>query len=314
VNESDCLLTIITAVYNGEDYIKETIDSVLENALNVDFEYLVFNDGSTDKTREIIESFGSKIKVINKENSGESATLTMGFELARGEFILVVSADDPLFTPRIFENVFEKFDKEKDIVAIYPDWRIIDENGKMLKQILVREYSDELLIGRCQTLPGPGTIFRTDVANEIGGRRSKWRFVGDYDFWLRLSRKGQLKHRPEVVAQWRLHSKSTSISLRGPEMANERIEVIEEFLSQNKTPVKISRMARGNAYFMAARLAFFDPQIPGKRYLVKSFRYRRGWVEEARIYILIYILLMPFSRLLYQMISRLHPTLRTLKK
>jgi len=313
VNQPSCLITIITSVYNGQDYIRETIDSVLENAKGIDFEYLVINDGSQDKTQEIIESYGSQIRVINKHNTGESASLSLAFEMAKGEYILVVSADDPLFTPRIFENVFEILRSHREIVAIYPDWRMIDENGKILKEIPVKEYSDELLIGRCQTLPGPGTIFRTDVANEIGGRRSKWRFVGDYDFWLRLSRKGQLKHRPEVVAQWRLHSNSTSISLRGPEMANERIQVIEEFLNQNTTPAKISRMARGNAYFMAARLVFFDPKIPGKRYLVKSFRYRRGWVEEARIYILIYILLMPFSRLLYQMISRLHPTLRTLK-
>jgi glycosyltransferase involved in cell wall biosynthesis len=313
MSEASCLITIITTVYNGENYIRETINSVLVNAKGVDFEYLIINDGSQDKTQEIIESYGSQIRIINKENTGESASLSLAFEIAKGEFLLVVSADDPLFTPRIFENIFDRFRSNREIVAIYPDWRMINESGEILKEIRVREYSDELLIGRCQTLPGPGTIFRSDVANEIGGRRSKWRFVGDYDFWLRLSRKGQLIHRPEVVAQWRLHSNSTSISLRGRQMANERIQVIEEFLNQNIIPSKLSRMARGNAYFMAARLAFFDSQIPGKKYLVKSFRYRRGWVEEARIHVLIYILLLPFSRLMHQMIWRLHPTLRTIK-
>jgi glycosyltransferase involved in cell wall biosynthesis len=313
VNQPSCLITIVTSVYNGQDYIRETIDSVLANAKGIDFEYLVINDGSQDNTQEIIESYGSRIRVINKQNTGESASLSLGFQIAQGEYLLVVSADDPLFTPRIFENVFETLRSNRGIVAIYPDWRMIDENGKIIKEILVKEYSDELLIGRCQTLPGPGTIFRTDIANEIGGRRSKWRFVGDYDFWLRLSRKGLLKHRPEVLAQWRLHSNSTSISLRGPEMANERIEVIEEFLNQNRITKKISRMARGNAYFMAARLVFFDPQIPGKKYLVKAFRYRRGWVEEARLHILIYILLTPLSRFLYQRVSQRRPTRRTLK-
>ena len=313
MNQPSCLITIVTSVYNGQDYIRETIDSVLANAKGIDFEYLVINDGSQDKTQEIIESYGSRIRVINKNNTGESASLSLAFQIAQGEYLLVVSADDPLFTPRIFENIFETLRSHREIVAIYPDWRIIDENGEVLKEILVGEYSDELLIGRCQTLPGPGTIFRTDIANEIGGRRSKWRFVGDYDFWLRLSRKGQLKHRPEVLAQWRLHSDSTSISLRGPEMANERIEVIEEFLDQNIITKEISRMARGNAYFMAARLVFFDPQIPGKKYLVKAFRYRRGWVEEARLHILIYILLTPLSRFLYQIVSQRRPTRRTLK-
>jgi glycosyltransferase involved in cell wall biosynthesis len=313
VNQSDCLITIVTAVYNGQDYIRETIDSVLENTKGLDFEYLVINDGSTDDTREIIESYGSIIRVVNKENSGESASLSLGFEMARGEYLLVVSADDPLLTPRIFEEVFNSFDLDKNLVAVYPDWQMIGPSGEVLKKIIVPEYSDELLIGRCNTLPGPGAIIRKSAALEIGGRRKKWTFVGDYDFWLRLSRIGELRHRPEILAQWRYHPGSTSVNKRGPNMANERIAVIEEFLSTSQVNSKIARMALGSAYFMAARLVFFDPNIPGKRYLFKSFRFRKGWVEEARIYIIVYILLTPVSRVLYKMISRILPIQRTLK-
>ena len=307
------LITIITAVFNGQDFIGETIDSVLENAKGIDFEYLVINDGSTDKTREIIESYGSQIKIVNKKNTGESASLSLGFEMAQGEYLLVVSADDPLFTPRIFENVFDTFIHDRDIVAIYPDWRMIDENRGIIKEIFVKDFSEELLIGRCQTLPGPGTIFRADIAREIGGRRSKWKFVGDYDFWLRISRKGQILHRPEILAQWRYHSNSTSINMRGPEMASERIMVIEEFLAQNKIPKKISRMALGSAYYMAARLVFFNSGVPGKRYLFKAFYLRKGWIEESRIHILLYILFLPGTSFVYKRIKRILPSPGTLK-
>ena len=300
-------------MYNGQDYIRETIDSVLANVKGIDFEYLVINDGSQDKTQEIIESYGSRIRVINKHNTGESASLSLAFEVARGEYLLVVSADDPLFTPRIFENVFETFKSHREIVAIYPDWRMIDENGKILKEILVKEYSDELLIGMCQTLPGPGTIFRTGAANEIGGRRSKWKFVGDYDFWLRLSRIGELRHRPEVLAQWRYHQDSISVKKRGLEMAHERIAVIEEFLSEFKTNPKISRMALGNSYFMAARLVFFTSEVPGKKYLIKAFQNRKGWVEVAKIHIIFYILLTPISAKMYKVFAKYLPIQRTLK-
>ena len=118
MHKPTCLITIITAVFNGQDFIGETIDSVLENAKGIDFEYLVINDGSTDKTREIIESYGSQINIVNKENTGESASLSLGFEMAHGEYLLVVSADDPLFTPRSFENVCDTFSHDRDIVAI----------------------------------------------------------------------------------------------------------------------------------------------------------------------------------------------------
>jgi glycosyltransferase involved in cell wall biosynthesis len=313
VSQPNCVITIVTAVYNGRDYIRETIDSVLENTKGIDFEYLIINDGSTDDTREIIESYGSAIRVVNKENSGESASLSFGFELARGDYLLVVSADDPLLTPRIFEEVFTWFNLEKNLVAVYPDWQMIGPSGEVLKKIIVPEYSDELLIGRCNTLPGPGAIIRKSAALEIGGRRQKWTFVGDYDFWLRLSRIGELRHRPEVLAQWRYHPGSTSVNKRGPDMAVERISVIEEFVFTYEIDPKIAKMALGSAYFMAARLVFFNPNIPGKKYLFQSFRKRQGWVEEARIYIIIYILLTPFSRWIYKLISGFLPTQRTLK-
>ena len=62
-------LSVITAVYNGSKYIEETIESVLKNCAEIDFEYIVLNDGSTDNTLELLEKYKSKIRIINKENS-----------------------------------------------------------------------------------------------------------------------------------------------------------------------------------------------------------------------------------------------------
>ena len=307
------IVTVVTAVYNGEDYIEETILSVLSAAKNVEFEYIVVNDGSTDSTLNILKKFEDQIKIIDKSNSGESESVTIAFGEARGEFLIVVSADDPLLSEKLFEKSFDDFENDPQLVAIYPDWNMIGPEGEVLKTIKVPDYSDELLIGRCITLPGPGVIFRKSAALEIGGRRKKWTYVGDYDFWLRLSRIGELRHRPEVLAQWRYHPGSTSVNKRGPKMANERIAVVEEFLSEFPVDSRISRMALGSAYFMAARLVFFSKEVPGKRYLVNAFRKRRGWVEEARIHIILYILLIPISSSLFKLLSRFLPAQRTLK-
>jgi glycosyltransferase involved in cell wall biosynthesis len=307
------IITVVTAVYNGEDYIEETILSVLSAARGIDFEYIVVNDGSTDKTLSILKKFQDQIKIIDKANSGESESVTIAFGKALGEFLIVVSADDPLLTDKLFEKSFEDFSDDPNLVAIYPDWNMIGPHGEVLKTINVPDYSDELLIGRCITLPGPGVIFRKSAALKIGGRRKKWTFVGDYDFWLRLSRIGELRHRPEVLAQWRYHPGSTSVNKRGPKMANERIAVVEEFLSEFPIDSKIARMALGSAYFMAARLVFFNSQVPGKKYLIKSFQKRKGWVEESRIHIILFILLIPISSNFYKLFSKFLPTQRTLK-
>ena len=307
------IVTVVTAVYNGEDYIEETILSVLSAAKNVEFEYILVNDGSTDSTLNILKKFEDQIKIIDKSNSGESESVTIAFGEARGEFLIVVSADDPLLSEKLFEKSFDDFENDPQLVAIYPDWNMIGPEGEVLKTIKVPDYSDELLIGRCITLPGPGVIFRKSAALELGGRRKKWTYVGDYDFWLRLSRIGELRHRPEVLAQWRYHPGSTSVNKRGPKMANERIAVVEEFLFEFPVDSRISRMALGSAYFMAARLVFFSKEVPGKRYLINAFRKRRGWVEEARIHIILYILLIPISSRLFKLLSRFLPAQRTLK-
>jgi glycosyltransferase involved in cell wall biosynthesis len=240
--------------------------------------------------------YANKIRIIDKSNSGESDSVSFGFREAIGDLLLVVSADDPLFTEKLFTNIFEQFDQNDNLMAVYPDWQMIDAVGSVIKIIEVPDYSDDLLIGRCVTLPGPGVIFRKSAALKLNGRNPKWTFVGDYDFWLRLSRLGEIRHRPEVLAQWRHHSSSTSVSKRGLKMAQERIRVVEDFLGGNVVPNYLKQMALGNAYYMAARISYFDKNIPAKKYLFTSFKNRKGWVEEAKVYEIFYILLLPISR------------------
>jgi glycosyltransferase involved in cell wall biosynthesis len=297
-------ITIITTVFNGEDYLESTIESVLDCASEINFEYIVINDGSTDKTSNILSKYATEIKVINQENIGESASVTKGFKLANGELVMVLSADDPLFTKEIFRNVFELFEKNENLVAVYPDWNLIDPTGKILKKILVPDYSDELLIGRFRTLPGPGVIIRKKAALTIGGRRSKWVYVGDYDFWLRLSRIGEIRHRPQVLAQWREHPNSTSVKRKNFAMASERIAVIEEFVEEFKIDDKLKKMALGNAYYMAARLSYFDPKIPGRKWLIQALRYRGGIPEESKLTHLLFLMTFPMSYKFTKMFRR----------
>ena len=296
-------LSVITSVYNGSDYIEETIKSVLKCCSGIDFEYIILNDGSTDNTLQILKKYENKIRIIDKSNSGESDSVSIGFREALGNLLLVVSADDPLLTEKLFTNVFEQFNQDENLMAIYPDWQMIDSSGNVIKVIKVPEYSDELLIGRCVTLPGPGVIFRRSAALKLNGRNPKWTYVGDYDFWLRLSRLGEIKHRQEVLAQWRHHSSSTSVSKRGLKMAQERIQVVEDFLVSNLVSSRLKQMALGNAYYMAARISYFDKKIPAKKYLFTSFKNRKGWVEEAKVYEIFYIFLLPMSRTLNPIIN-----------
>ncbi len=307
MNKSNPTFSIITAVYNGEDFIQETVDSVLASSAHQDCEYIVINDGSTDRTLEILQEYGDRIRVITQVNSGESAAVNLGIDLSLGKFLLVVSADDPLFTSEIFEGIFDEFQNNDALVAIYPDWQIIDSKGRVLEVKRLPDFSIKDFLGKNIVLPGPGTIFRRDAALKILGRNSKWKFVGDYDFWLRLSDLGEIKHRPKILAQWRTHGGSTSVSRRSAAMAVERIGVIEEYLGKTKLnhPNKVKRMALGNAHSLAARLIFFDNLVPGKRFLWKAFCKRRWWPERLSVLQAGFIILYPISRIGFRMVRRL---------
>jgi glycosyltransferase involved in cell wall biosynthesis len=298
------ILSIITPVYNGEKYIEETITSVLSAKTKTPFEYIVLDDGSTDTTLNIVKRFGNQVILESHENVGESRTVNRGIELAKGTYVLIVNADDPLLTDDLINIGLQEISKDESIVAVYPDWKIINNFGYTTKINILPDYADEIMIGKCRTLPGPGTIFRKDVANAVGGRQHKWRFVGDYDFWLRISRKGKIQRIPLVLAQWRYHENSTSISQRNFEMAKERIMVIEEFLKNFPVSRKLRKNALGNAYYMAARLSFFDSKVPGKEFMIAAIRKNGGIPSETKLSVLVFILLLPISRVIIKMIPK----------
>ena len=290
-------ITVITPVYNCERYICETIESVLKFKEEFDLELIVVNDGSTDETYQKIQPFQDSIRIVNQANYGEAAAVNVGISMAQSEILLVVSADDPLFTSELFSGVSELFDLNPELVAAYCDWKKIDQNGDLVKVVYLPDFSLELLLGRSQCLPGPGTFFRRSSALEIGGRDIGWRFVGDFDFWLRLTRLGEIVHRPVLAAQWREHEFSTSIRFRGIDMASERVGVVEDFITSVDFALtrKLKRMALGNAYYLAARLCYFDPRVRGKYFLLKAFSSRKKWPENAKIHEVVYILLKPLS-------------------
>jgi glycosyltransferase involved in cell wall biosynthesis len=300
VNRANPSFSIITPVFNGEEFIEETIKSVLKFAPDGDFEYLVIDDGSTDSTSSIVERYRDSIILITQPNMGEAAAVNRGLSAASGSYALVVSADDPLIAAELFSESKSLLDKNPEIVVTYPDWYLINESGEIQKEVNTPDYSEYVLIGLNKCIPGPGAIFRTSKARLIQGRNCELIFGSDYDFWLRLSNYGNFQRIPSYLAQWRSHGNSTSIKSRGPEMAKERIEIIENFLSSTELSDNLKRVALGNAYYSAAILRYFDKNVPYKMYLWHAFCLRRGCIENSKIRELIYLVTLPISEVLWR--------------
>ena len=291
-------MSVIVPVYNGEDYLFSTIDSIIKFSGGFRVECIVIDDGSDDSTPEILQNFESKIRIFRQDNAGEGAAVNRGLVEAQGNYILVVSADDPLFTSEIFSGVVDFFKANPEVTAWYPRWQIIDAQGQVRKVISPPEYDFRLLYCENRVLPGPGTWFRRDSALKISGRNSKWKFVGDYDFWLRLTTEGDLCLRPELVAQWRMHIGSTSISMRGPEMAIERMDVINEFTREHtdELPGADQNLARANSKFLAAKLGFFSSEVNSRVLFWDALKIDRRVLRFNRILEIMFMITFPVSK------------------
>ena len=124
--------SIIVPVYNGQSHIRETIDSVIKHSQHQHKEILVVNDGSTDKTLEILQRYQPEITIISQANGGEASAVNLGINAAKGKYILVVSADDPLISEDLFNQAQNILDNNEELVAAYPDWQMIDSKNDVL--------------------------------------------------------------------------------------------------------------------------------------------------------------------------------------
>ncbi len=87
-------ITVLMSVYNGEKYLRNAVGSILNQTIT-DFEFIIINDGSTDGSREILESYNDdRIVLINQNNTGLTKALNKGLSLARGEYVARIDADD----------------------------------------------------------------------------------------------------------------------------------------------------------------------------------------------------------------------------
>ena len=298
--------SIITPVYNGADFIAETVDSVLNAAREFSFEYLVVDDGSLDSTPNILMGYGSKLTLIRQENLGQSAAISKAISQAVGEYLLIVNADDPLITGDLLSDAKRILDKDPSVVATYPDWQMIDKSGKVIETVLVKDFSIEELVGKFNCLIGPGGVFRAVAAKQIGGWNTNYKFVPDYDFWLRLVDYGKFQHIPKIQATWRTHEQSISIGSRSAEMAAERIRVINDYVVRHpELPRYLKRMAVANSQYRAAVLSYFDTSIEGRKLMLKSMKLYPRILFEKDMRVVLFLLFLPISRQITRILNRL---------
>ncbi|RII27588.1 MAG: hypothetical protein CXR31_04945 [Geobacter sp.] len=285
------LVSIITPAYNRANLLEETIESILSQDYP-NLEYIVLDDGSTDATLEVIKRYEGRLRWDSHPNMGETLTVNKGFSMTGGEIVGVVNSDDPLLPGAITRIVRALLARPNAVVA-YPDWQLIDEHGAALQVVMCRDFvSTADMVRGHYCLPGPGAFCRRSVIEGTGGRDPSFRYVGDFDFWLRAGLIGDFVRIPEVLATFRTHAGSATVSSQSTDMANEHIRVIEKVFDGCKVRNDLEQIRAEsllNAYHAAVCFSGKRNFFRKIRYMLRSISYSPGkFVLKYQYRLLIY--------------------------
>jgi glycosyltransferase involved in cell wall biosynthesis len=215
------LVTVLMSVYNGEDFLAEAIESILGQTFK-EFEFLIVNDGSKDKSSEIVGKYAQtdqRIRLIEQENKGLVASLNRGLEEARGTLIARIDADDIAYPDRLEKQVAH-MSKNPEVIASGSAITLIDAQGQIIRQIEYPLTTDEVRKKMIEgsKLAHPAVMMRRAVVLEVGAYREVCRPADDYDLWLRLLEVGEIDNLGEPLLYYRQHddkmSNTESFSMR----------------------------------------------------------------------------------------------------
>lgn len=204
-------VTVLMSVHNGEKYLREAIESILNQTFK-DFEFLIVNDGSTDSSKEIILSYDDPriVYVENETNIGLTKSLNKGLKLAKGEYIARMDADDWSYPKRLeVQNGF--LDSNSEVVLAGSLSEIIEMDGSISFQH--RSSNKEQLyydLTFSNIFAHSSVMFRKKTVADIGGYDESFSKSQDFDLWYRLSRRWPIALIDKKLLRWRNSSENIS--------------------------------------------------------------------------------------------------------
>lgn len=240
-------ISVLLPVYNSSAYLTSAVESILKQTFT-DFELLLINDGSTDNSLSLMQSFkDARIRLIdNEKNIGLTATLNKGIELARGKYIARMDADD-ISLPARFEKQVAYLDKHADVAVLATRASFMNTEGEITGEwnddaVHVSENDIKRFTAFSNCLVHPSVMMRARVLKKYR-YRDHLRSAEDWDLWLRLLADGQKIHKlDEILVHYRVHPQSA--------MASEKKQLsLQQRLISSKKKFLAKQFPKINAYF-----------------------------------------------------------------
>ena len=230
-------ISIVTISYNQAQFLNECIDSVLSQGY-LDIEYIIVDPGSTDGSREIIKSYGSKVVSIFEPDAGPADGLNKGFNLATGDIFCYLNSDD-LFLPQAFDSAINYFISHPNSDVICGHSHIINEKSNLRRYVYSDSFGLKEAAYGAVTILQPSTFFRKEAFLKSGGfnidNRSNW----DGELIIDMALSGARIDVIDVfLSCYRIHNESITGSARMAEAhVSHSLKMFEKIMGRTFLPV-----------------------------------------------------------------------------
>ena len=275
------LISIVTPSFNQGQFIRETIESVL----NQDYpalEYWVIDGGSTDETISILQHYedDSRFHWISEPDEGQAHAINKGLAKCTGDIFNWLGSDD-LLESGALRNIASIWMQTQEPILIYGLARHINEHGEDLGYFPTQSpnMTSEQLLTLKNTFPQPATFSPREVITQLGGVNVSLHYAMDLDLWFRLVEHIPIVHTPNVLAQYRLHEDSKTIA-SPTKFAGEVESALEQAAQRGQIG---TRQARGRALLYAGRIFLFREKsfATALGYLAKSIYHDPRLIPEV---------------------------------
>lgn len=238
-------------------FLRETIDSVLAQDWPR-VEYLVMDGGSRDGTRELLESYGDRIRWTSGPDGGQAEAVNRGFADTRGSIFAFLNADD-VYRPGALRAAVEGLDSQGDAAAVYGDADYVDTEGATVMPYPVRDFDRQRLMTEC-FICQPAAFVRRDAWSSCGGLNADLRYALDYDFWIRLSEHHRIVRIDGTLATSRMHADNKTLGERGG-LYRESIAVVKHHFGY----VPMGWLEQYARYRVDKVDQFYEHSLPSRR-------------------------------------------------
>ena len=203
-------ISIVTISFNQKQYLKYCIDSILSQPDEI--ELIVVDAGSTDGSRDIIDSYGDRIIKIYEPDQGPADGLNKGFSITTGDVYGFINSDDGL-VEGCSREIIRLFANEKDLMVISGSGYFIDQDSNIIGQTATSKITPLLFALDAVTLFQQSTFFRKEVFNMVGGFNKLNKTCWDAEIFIDMAKKGvKFKLVNTKIGLFRLHTESITVS------------------------------------------------------------------------------------------------------